>query len=141
MTHTLITGRPGSGLTYTAKGIAREAVGRGESVTVVAGSEYRAPEWANVEGITVTINARRAVTKARDLVYDRAERRAYDETPHTVILDDPVLGESDWDAVERITGLGRQVNVTLVITTRTLRGIPRSVADSMEVVELEPAAV
>ncbi|SLH66734.1 Uncharacterised protein [Mycobacteroides abscessus subsp. abscessus] len=136
MSHQLITGIPGSGLTTRAKDFARDAVERGETV-IIATRPHHTPEWNDVSGVTVSADADGVLTMAYALITDRCHRRAYDETPLTVILDGIYVTE--WDAVESIVRLGRQPRVTLVMATS--HDVPLRVKDNMQVEELEPATV
>ena len=136
---TLIIGIPGSGLTTRAKSLARDAVERGETVIAVARNEHRAAEWNDVSGVTVSAEADGVLTMANALITDRYRRRAYEETPLTVVLDNVSLTESDWDAVESIVRLGRQPRVTLVMATS--RQVPLRMKDNMQVEDLNAATV
>lgn len=127
MSHQLISGIPGSGLTRTSKVLAGEAVERGEMVIVAVRGEHRRQEWSIVSGATVTTDAAGVLTMVRALI---TERYARTEAPLTLILDDVSLTETTWSAVESIVRLGRRARVTLVLATT--RDVPLRVKDCME---------
>lgn len=157
MTHTLITGIPGSGLTRTAKGIARDAIKRGETVVVVVRGDHRVAEWDDVPGTVVLTRADvvvRAVASAACGEHDirvldgklavivdehPGARRSTDPAAVTFIVDDVML--YDWESLESIVRVGRRAGITLVLATSRPRHLPPRIVDGMDVIDLNAAMV
>ncbi len=147
--NTVIVGIPGSGLTTTAREMARAHTDAGGHAVVLLRDEHHAQEWGGIDRALVT-TVDRVLPTAHALMESRIADESLSErlslprpvpTPVLLVIDPAdALTSEQWELAERIAGRGRGTGVSVVVTAHRLASVPARLRDECELVELELAA-